>query len=236
MTDDRAAGRGAGPPGTTLLRLYPTAWRKRYETEMLEVLRQRRLGWRGRLDLARGAIDAHLHAPTRLPAAAAIVTGGLWTVAGAGVLAQPSPPDWPGYLLETLPLAMVAVATGGLATIGCWARHSDGAGRPGSLAIGLAIVGHAAWAVALAAAWFGAGYGAVTAAGQDLGALGVLLVGLILLRSRDEALGAPLVLAPALMLFGWPVAWLGFGLAWTLVGTLLLARFEPTGSRPAAVV
>jgi hypothetical protein len=30
------------------------------------------------------------------------------------------------------------------------------------------------------------------------------------------------------MFFGWPAAWLGFGLAWTVVGVLLLARPEPT--------
>jgi hypothetical protein len=28
------------------------------------------------------------------------------------------------------------------------------------------------------------------------------------------------------MLLGWPIAWLGFGLGWTLVGVLLLASPE----------
>jgi hypothetical protein len=191
---------------------------------MLAMLEQLELGRQGRLDLVRGAIDARLHAPTRVPAFAALVAGGLWTFAGAGVVAQPAPPDWPGYLLETLPLAIVAIAAGGLAIIGCWARRSDGAGRAGTFAVGLAVIGQAAWFIALTAAWLGLGYGSAIAVAQGLGALGTLLVGLVLLRSNDEGLGALLVLAPALMLFAWPVAWLAFGLAWTLVGALLLAR------------
>ena len=120
------------PAGARILRLYPARWRDRYEAEILAVLEQAALGWRDRLDLARGAIDAHLHTSSRLPAAAALATGGLWTFAGAGVVAQPAPPDWPGYLVETLPIALIAVATGGVATIGCWARRSDHAGRRGT--------------------------------------------------------------------------------------------------------
>jgi hypothetical protein len=218
---------GRRPEGAGLLRLYPRAWRERYEAEMLAVLEQFRLGRRGRIDLARGAIDARLNALSRLPVAAALLGGGLWTFAGAGIVVQPAPPDWPGYLLETLPLAMIAVASGAVATIGCWARRRDEAGRLGVLAIWLAIAGHVAWFVALAAAFFGMGYGPVTAVAQDLGALGCLFVGIVLLRTGDQWIGGLLVLAPALMMFGWPVAWLAFGLAWTLVGVLLLVRPEP---------
>ena len=49
----------------------------------------------------------------------------------------------------------------------------------------------------------------------------------MLLRSADEPIGSVLVIAPAIVLFGWPIAWLGFGLGWTLVGALLLAWPEP---------
>jgi hypothetical protein len=228
-----SAGR---PAGSTFLRLYPRSWRARYEAEVLAVLEVAAVGWRGRLDLARGAIDAHLHATSRLPAAAALLAGGLWTVVGAGVLTQPVPPDWPGYLLETLPLAVVAVAVGGFATVGCWARRSDGAGRAGVVAAWLAVIGHVIWASALVAALVGIGYGPVTAIAQAAGALGCLLVGLVLLRSGDERVGGLLVVAPTLLLFGWPVAFLGFGLAWTVAGMLLVTGFgsdesnvQPTG-------
>jgi hypothetical protein len=43
-----------------LLRLYPRAWRARYGDEMLAVLEQHGTGWRTRLDVLRGALDAHL--------------------------------------------------------------------------------------------------------------------------------------------------------------------------------
>ncbi len=43
-----------------LLRLYPRAWRARYEAEMLAVLEQHDVTLRTRLDLLRGALDAWL--------------------------------------------------------------------------------------------------------------------------------------------------------------------------------
>jgi hypothetical protein len=121
---DAGPGRGRAtdrsrPAGARILRLYPAAWRRRYEPEMLAMLEQLRPGPRVRMDLARGAIDARLHDPTRLPAVAALGSGGLWTVAGVGVVGQPVPPDWPGYLLDSLPIAILATILAGLATIGC---------------------------------------------------------------------------------------------------------------------
>jgi hypothetical protein len=41
------------------------------------------------------------------------------------------------------------------------------------------------------------------------------------------SIGAAIVLASAIMLFGWPMAWLVDGLAWTTIGVLLLARPGP---------
>ena len=64
-------------------------------------------------------------------------------------------------------------------------------------------------------------------AGQALGLLGTLLVALTILGTADLAVGAAIAVASATMLFGWPVAWLGFGLAWTVVGVLLSARRDP---------
>lgn len=222
----------ARPGGAGILRLYPATWRRRYEPEMLAMLEQFHLGPRARLDLIRGAIDARLHSSTRPAAAAALVAGGLWTFAGAGIVAQPVLPAWPGYLLETLPLATVATALVALATIGCWARGSDAAGRLGMVAIVLAVVGHLVWIVALVSVWFGSGTSSATILAQALGASGPALVGLLLVRSGDARIGAVLIGAPAIMLFGWPLAWLGFGFAWTLVGVLLLAAQDPDESLP----
>jgi hypothetical protein len=44
-----------------LVRLYPKAWRARYESELRETLATRRLTLRDRTDLVRGALDAWLH-------------------------------------------------------------------------------------------------------------------------------------------------------------------------------
>jgi hypothetical protein len=229
-TDPRRRPR---PAGAGLLRLYPTSWRDRYESEILAVLEQLDLGPRGRFDLARGAIDAHLHAPTRMPAIAALLAGGLWTFAGVGIVAQPTPPDWPGYLIEALPLAIVAVVSGGLAAVGCWAIRSDDAGRLGTVAVLVAIAGHIVWVIALGCALVGLGYGPPTAVAQDVAAIGTLLVGIGLLRGGEGLVGGLLAFGAALMVFAWPIAWLGFGLAWTLIGVLLLVAFDPQRSPPS---
>ncbi len=218
------------PAGAGLLRLYPASWRARYEAEVLAVLEQADLGPRARLDLARGAVDARLHAESRLPAAAALLSGGAWTIAGVAVVGQPAPPDWPGYLVDVLPLTVVAVAAGLVAIIGCWARRSDVGGRLGTIGAIVALAGHIAWAVALMVAIAGMGYGAGTMAAQAIALVGCILVGLMLIRTADLPIGAAILLASAVMLFGWPIAWLAFGLAWTLVGVLLLAR--PVSTTP----
>lgn len=41
-----------------LLKLYPPAWRRRYEEEMAALLEEQRAGTRGVVDLIRGAADA----------------------------------------------------------------------------------------------------------------------------------------------------------------------------------
>jgi hypothetical protein len=219
------------PAGAGLLRLYPRAWRDRYEEEVLAVLEQARLGRRARLDLVRGALDARLHAASRLPATAALLSGGLWTIAGVAVVGQPAPPDWPGYLIDILPLTIVAVVAGLFATIGCWARQSDGGGRLGAAGVLLALAGHIGWAVSLAVALAQASPGLLIIACQAVALTGCVLVGLVLVRSEDLPIGAAILLASAVMFFGWPAAWLGFGLAWTIVGVLLLARPEPSTPR-----
>ena len=231
----RPAGGGARPAGGGLLRLYPRDWRARYEDEMLALLELAGIGWRGRVDLVRGALDARVHSTSRIPGFAALVAGGLWTVAGAGVLAQPVPPDWPGHLQETLPLGFLAVLAGMVALIGCWARRSDRSGRGGILVLALTIAAQAFWALALAAGLAGIADSATLALGQAVGAAGCFATGLLLLRAGDEPLGLILVAAPPMLLFGWPLAWLAFGLAWTGIAFILLLGTgrDESGLRPA---
>ena len=219
------------PAGAGLLRLYPGAWRARYEAEVLALLEQAHLGRRARLDLARGAVDARLHTPSRTPAVAALLSGAMWTTAGVAVVGQPAPPDWPGYFIDVLPLTIVAVVAGLVAIIGCWARRSDGGGRLGAAGALIALAGHVGWALALAATLAQSGSSLLIVACQAVALTGSVLVGLVLVRSEDLPIGAAILLASAAMFFGWPAAWLGFGLAWTIVGVLLLARPEPSAPR-----
>jgi hypothetical protein len=151
------------------------------------------------------------------------VCGGLWTFIGAGVIAQPVPPDWPGHLQETLPAACLAVAAGALASVGLWGRRSDGTGRRGAVAVLVGFGLQTVWAVALLAAFLGLLGSGELGAAQALGAVGVLLVGLVVLVAGDVPVGGLLVLGPTWMLFGWPIAWLGYGFAWTLAGVIVLA-------------
>ena len=222
MTDRRS------PPGARLLRLYPGAWRVRYEAEVLAILELADIGRRGRLDLARGALDARLHAGSRLPGAAALLSGGMWTIAGVAVVGQPVPPDWPGYLVDILPLTVIAVVAGLVGIVGCWARRSDSGGRLGTVGAMLALTGHVSWAFLLVATLAEAGSPSATVVCQAIALVGCLLIGLVLVRTEDQPIGAAILLASAVMLFGWPIGWLAFGLTWTLVGVLLLARPEPT--------
>lgn len=46
---------------TRLLGPYPAAWRSRYEAELLDLLEARPPSMLERIDIARGALDAHLH-------------------------------------------------------------------------------------------------------------------------------------------------------------------------------
>ena len=96
-------------PGRGWLRLYPRAWRDRYEEEVLAVLESGPPTPRLHADLARGALDAHVHplAPSGPPVAAALVAGVAWILAGLASTVQPLVPDWPGYLLETLPVGVI---------------------------------------------------------------------------------------------------------------------------------
>jgi hypothetical protein len=85
---------------SVLIRLYPQAWRDRYEAEVLDLLAHRPGSVRDAVDLVRGALDAHLHPQSgpaipwtwRLPGVLVLVAGLLWlaTYAAALVRAEPA--------------------------------------------------------------------------------------------------------------------------------------------------
>lgn len=221
---------------TSLVRLYPPAWRRRYGDEMLALLEVGPLRSRIRLDLLRGALDAWLHppAPSRVPAIAALTGGGLWTVVAAAVVAQPVPPSWPGYLAEIVVLALAAAALLLVATLGCALRVGDGGGQAMRAGSALTTIGFVAWLAVLAVTAVGQAEPATLAAAQTLAMVGATLVGIVLIRAGDWPVGALVVVGSVAMLVPWTPAWLVFGGAWTAIGVLLGVtwnRGEPIGGQ-----
>lgn len=208
---------------TRLLAFYPRWWRDRYGDEMRGLLELAPARSSHRADLVRGALDAWLHppAPSRLPALAALLGGALWTVVAAGVVAQPVPPDWPGYLIEVIPLALASVAYMLVALIGISLRAVDAGGRSIGLAVGLAVIVYLGWIVALGATVAGAVDGATLGALQAAAMAGSIAIGAVLVRTDDRLIGTLVLVAAVTMLIPWSAMWLAFGAAWTAIGIVL---------------
>jgi len=225
-------------PGGSLLRLYPRAWRSRYEAEVRYVLEARPPRTRDRVDLVRGALDAHLHPATLspIPAIASLSGGALWTSAAIVLALQPVQPDWPGYLFELLPLMLAGVVCLLVACVGVWLRLGDRIGRLDRVALLVAILGHLAWAVSLAAALALIEYGAPTAAASTTAAAGEALIALSLIRAGQAPLGGLLATAAVALVIpaGW--SWIVFGLAWSGIGIVqwqAFGRARMSGPGPA---
>lgn len=103
-----------------LLRLYPAAWRGRYESEFIGTLQERPVGATGAVDIVHGAIDAHLHpeliggAPHawthRLPGLMATAAGLIWSWFYLRILLA-APQDW-GYGVFLAMLLMLFAVLG----------------------------------------------------------------------------------------------------------------------------
>jgi len=101
-----------------LLRLYPAAWRERYEAEFIGTLQERPVGLTGSVDIFYGAIDAHLHpeliggAPHawthRLPGLMATAAGLIWSGFYLRILLA-APEEWGYGVLIAMLLMLFAV-------------------------------------------------------------------------------------------------------------------------------
>lgn len=215
--------------------LYPRAWRARYGEELESVLGEGRLAMRDRLDLLRGALDAHLHPemPSALPVAAAVTGSALAAAHALALGVQPVPTDWPGYLDEALPLIIGSIAALIPVLIGLWLKLGDSDGVLGRLGIVLAVAGHLAWLAALLAALARLTYGPVTAGAATVGLVGAALLG-VALAGRGRLLPGALLAAAGLAGLAPPaLGWPAFAAAWTAVAVVLLVelarRRDPTG-------
>ena len=207
-----------------LVRLYPGWWRRRYGDEMIALIEDGGPFRGDRVDLVRGALDAWLHpaTPSLIPPIAALAGGGLWTALAVAVVAQPSPPDWPGYLLELVPLAITAALLLLVATLGCALRAGDERWRAVALAATVVMIGSIAWIAALLLTLAAIADPATLAAAQSVAMLGTVTVGLVLLRAGAGWIGPLLIVAGAAMLVPWTAGWVAFGAAWTAIGVVLL--------------
>ena len=210
--------------GSRYVGLYPRAWRDRYGDELQEVLERERLGIRTRVDLVRGALDAHLHpvVPSRIPVLAAVTASALAVAHAIALAAQPVQTDWPGYQEESLPLIIGSVAASIPALIGLWLKLGDADGAFGRLGVLLAVLGHVVWLVALAAAVTRLAYGPLTAAAATVAMAGTAVLGVALAGRARPVLG---VLLAAVALAGvappaW--GWAAYAAAWTAVAIVVV--------------
>lgn len=233
-----------------LIRLYPRAWRDRYEAEVLDLLAQRRPSIRDGLDLAHGAADAHLHPQGGLPIPWTWRLPGLLSVSAGLCLALAvigisfgSGPDWgageslfgaalmlmlvslPGdYLGEQRRCLAVAGGVFGACVV---TMNVLGWGVPsavlGSIAVLLATCGTLAMAALRAG---------IAARGRWILVVTAVLFPLLLVAGvtliRETTLIALVdVSAATTALFGLP-----YGLAWLFVGLRMAVRGSATIADP----
>jgi hypothetical protein len=211
-----------------LLRLYPRAWRERYGVEMGDLLEHRPPSRRDAVDLVRGALDAHLH-PTHaslVPAIAALTAGAAWTVVALAVLAEPVPPDWPGMLASTLPLAVLAVGAGLVALLGWLLAVGPGPRSERRAASAVGVTGMVVLLLALVLAAIGGVYGALTGGALAVGGVGCIALGGILVSRGATVPGDLVIVAGAAWLLPPPWAWLLAAVAWSGLGLAMIVDRE----------
>jgi hypothetical protein len=209
------------PAGAWLIRCYPGWWRDRYADEVLALLQDRPAGWRDRVDLAHGALDAHLRGEGRrspVLVTSALVAGGAWTIVGVAGLGQAVPLDWPGYSIHTLPVVTLGALAMIIAKLGLARRAWPASTVALEALLAVAALTGLVWVVALALASLGGPYGAGTAAVQALAAVAAAALGLAVLRVGAPMEGLVLIIAAVALLIPTPAVWLALGTGWTAVG------------------
>jgi hypothetical protein len=223
-----------------LVRLYPQAWRDRYEAEFVALLEERPPTARDVLDTFRGAVDAHLHphlaggvGPSpwthRIPGLLALAGGATWSAFIVMIAFQPESSSWPEGLIMWSVLLMFLSLPGDY-----MAAH----GRQIAIALGLigasiVVASLLEWGwqlfVVVVTAWLIAFVGMLTLAAirAEIGTgarwvLVALVVGLPVAFFVPAALGVVTGRWQAL------ASLLPYGLAWVAIGGRLTLRGSPT--------
>ena len=235
-----------------LVRLYPRAWRDRYEAEVIDLLDQRRPSFRDALDLVVGAVDAHLHPQVgsavipwtwRLPGLAVLAAGATWIAATVAVDASGSS-SLSGTFLGLSLLAMTVGLPGDYAI----RRSRAILAVVGLIAAGVVVAQIAPYPVAVVIAvatvvLFLAGALALAAVRAEIGSTArwALVVGTTIVPALaliPFALGL-LAIDPPVLTIRWLL--LPYGAAWILLGLRLVVRGSqsivdpPTGVETALV-
>lgn len=207
-----------------LLVLYPRSWRARYGEEMAGLLADRAPTWSDAIDLGRGALDAHLHPPvrSRIPGLGALSAGAAWFVIAFGLLAEPVPPDWPGLLAWTLPLAAAAAVGSTMAMAGIVLGTGSGRAPLARLTLGAGLLTAIGLPAALLVAAIGGPYGAITGIALSLAGVGTIGCGLVVDGRGATLPGNLLAVAGTAWLLPAPAAWLVAGVAWSALGLWLI--------------
>ena len=131
-----------------LVRLYPQAWRDRYEEEFLILLEERPPTTRDVVDTVRGAVDAHLHPhlaggdakPSpwthRIPGLLALAAGTIYlaSIVGSALLGA-TESAWSSLAGWSLIVTLVS-----LAPVGCRRRNRSGTGvRSGGVMLAVIV-------------------------------------------------------------------------------------------------
>jgi hypothetical protein len=233
-----------------LVRLYPRAWRERYEDEFLRLIEDRPPSLAGQVDIIRGALDARIHpqivdaAPEpmpwthRLPGVLALSAGLSLCLGVLGISFGPGP-DWgaAASFLSTSVMLMLVSLPGDylglqrrrlIVAIGVFAGCIVAAnllvrGAPATLFGSVAALVAVCGILATAALRAG-----ITPRGRWLAVVAGVLMPLLVVAAITvvrETTGITLVdvTASTTALFGLP-----YGLAWLVVGLRMTVRGSPT--------
>jgi hypothetical protein len=220
-----------------LVRLYPQAWRDRYEDEFLSLLAERPPTLGDIVDTVRGAVDAHLNPQGnleplpwthRVPGLLALIAGVMWSAVFIGFLFWQER-GWDLAILIPLSVLFMFVSLPG----DYMAAHAR------RLAVGIGVVGlcivvaNLPWSYFTAAVAI-AGYlivfgGMLTMAAirAEIGVRGRWLL-LILTIAIPVAISLPAMLGLVKFTEGQTWILLPYGLAWALIGVRLAVRGSPT--------
>ena len=235
-----------------LVRLYPRAWRDRYEDEFLSLITDRPPTLVDRIDIVRGALDAHLHPQLpgsepepqpvthRVPGLIALTAGLLWT-GNATYLAVRSDltGDWGSLIGIAFVLMLISVPGDYLADHGRRIAAAIGAVAASIVAANLLGWGWPAVVLYVTAELIVLGGFLVAAALRaGIGSSGrwrlvLVTIALPVLIGIPAAIGVTETSPAARLLSALTVP---YGVAWVLIGLRMAIRGAPTIIDPPAIL